>query len=58
MNFKSEVQNNVLVVTALVERLDTHSAPELKSVFTLNIKKASIKWCSIWQIPNFVIPQV
>jgi anti-anti-sigma factor len=39
MNFKSEVQNNVLVVTALVERLDTHSAPELKSVFTFEHKK-------------------
>jgi len=43
MNFKIEVQNNVLVVTALVERLDTHSAPELKSIFTIENRKGMNK---------------
>jgi len=39
MNFKIEVQNNVLLVHVLAERLDTHSAPELKGIFTFEQKK-------------------
>jgi anti-sigma B factor antagonist len=43
MNFKSDVRNHVVVVTSLVEKLDTHSAPDLKSVFTFENKKGHNK---------------
>jgi anti-anti-sigma factor len=39
MNFKIEVQNNVLLVHVLAERLDTQSAPELKGILTYEHKK-------------------
>ena len=38
MNFKSDVRNNVVVVTSMVDKLDTHTAPDLKSVFTFENK--------------------
>jgi anti-anti-sigma factor len=43
MNFKSDVRNNVLVVTSMVDKLDTHSAPDLKSVFTFEHKQGHNK---------------
>jgi len=43
MNFKIEAKNNVLLIHVLVERLDTHSAPELKSILTLEHKKGQNK---------------
>lgn len=39
MNFKSTIQNNKLVIQAQVDKLDTHSAPDLKSVFTFEHKQ-------------------
>jgi anti-anti-sigma factor len=38
MNFKCDIKNKALVVTSLVEKLDTHSAPDLKSIFTFEHK--------------------
>lgn len=43
MNFKTEVKNNRLIVNVLAERLDTLSAPELKSIFTFEQKKGHNK---------------
>jgi len=39
MNFECDVKKKALVVTSLVEKLDTHSAPDLKSIFTFEHKK-------------------
>jgi anti-anti-sigma factor len=43
MNFTSDVRNNVVVVTSMVQKLDTHTAPDLKSVFTFENKKGQNK---------------
>ena len=43
MNFTSDVRKNVVVVTSMVEKLDTHTAPDLKSVFTFENKNGQNK---------------
>lgn len=43
MNFTSDVRNNVVVVTSMVDKLDTHTAPDLKSVFTFENKNGHNK---------------
>lgn len=43
MNFPSEPQQNSLVIRSNVEKLDTHTAPELKSVCTFENKNGNNK---------------